>query len=233
MYFLETPFARCGYSVHFPLDDGEDPAMVSFEGPLPGEYQDINRAELFAAMKLMVSVTDFNVKWYSDSKYTLQGIKQLLENPAQEALTERPNVCRDMWVMAAEIVTHFNRFFKIECQYVPAHVDDEEVGSRITQFEFEGNRAADNAAKKGTRMHSDFIEVDDGLRLAEWEDFQNLIDSQVLEREEAHHPLLCDGEEARPADLTKLKVPELKQLCRDRGLKVGGNKPELIARLEG
>ena len=40
-------------------------------------------------------------------------------------------------------------------------------------------------------------------------------------------------EEVRPADLTKLKVPELKQLCRDRGLKVGGNKPELIARLEG
>ena len=60
-----------------------------------------------------------------------------------------------------------------------------------------------------------------------------MIDRQILEREEAHHPLLCDGEEARPADLTKLKVPELKQLCRDRGLKVGGNKPELIARLEG
>ena len=140
---------------------------------------------------------------------------------------------RGHWVMAAEIVTHFNRFFKIECQYVPAHVDDEEVGSRITQFEFEGNRAADNAAKKGTRMHSDFIEVDDGLRLAGWEDFQNLIDRQILEREEAHHPLLCDGEEARPADLTKLKVPELKQLCRDRGLRVGGNKPDLIARLEG
>ena len=72
MYFPETPFARCGYSVHFPLDDGEDPAMVSFEGPLPGEYQDINRAELFAAMKLLVSVTDFNVQWYSDSKYTIQ-----------------------------------------------------------------------------------------------------------------------------------------------------------------
>ena len=41
------------------------------------------------------------------------------------------------------------------------------------------------------------------------------------------------AKEALPADLTKLKVPELKQLCRDRGLKVGGNKPELIARLEG
>ena len=184
-------------------------------------------------MKLMVSVTDFNVQWYSDSKYTLQGIKQLLENPAQEALTERPNVCQDMWAMAAEIVTHFNRFFKIECQYVPAHVDDEEVGSRITQFEFEGNRAADNAAKKGTRMHSDFIEVQDGLRLAGWEEFQNSVDSQILEREEAHNRLLCDREEAPPVDLTKLKVPELKQLCRDRGLRVGGNKPELIARLEG
>ena len=140
---------------------------------------------------------------------------------------------RGHWVMAAEIVTHFNRFFKIECQYVPAHVDVEEVGSRIIRFEFEGNEAADNAAKKGARMHSDFIEVGDGLRLAGWEEFQNLIGSEVLERAEVHHPLLCDGEEARPADLTKLKVPELKQLCRDRGLKVGGNKPELIARLEG
>ena len=188
---------------------------------------------MFAAMTLLVSLTNLNVQWYSDSKYTLQGIKQLLENPAQKALTERPNVCRDMWVMAAEIVTHFNRFFKIECQYVPAHVDAEEVGSRITRFEFEGNEAADNAAKKGARMHSDFIEVQDGLRLAGWEEFMNSIDSQVLEREEAHQRLLCDREEAPPADLTQLKVPELKQLCRDRGLKVGGNKPELIARLEG
>ena len=135
--------------------------------------------------------------------------------------------------MAAEIVTHFNRFFKIECQYVPAHVDDEEVGSRITKFEFEGNKAADIAAKKGTRMHSDFIEVQDGMRLAGWEEFQNSIDSHVLEREEVHHPLLSDREEALPADLTKLKVPELKQLCRDRRLKVGGVKAELIARLEG
>ena len=78
MYFTETPFARCGYAVHFPSDDGEDPVVVSFEGPLPGEYQDINRAELFAAMKLLVSVTDFNVQWHSDSKYTIQGILQLL-----------------------------------------------------------------------------------------------------------------------------------------------------------
>ena len=169
--------------MHFPPDDGEvqfsdDAEVVSFEGPLPGEYQDINRAELFAAMKLMVSVTDFNVKWYSDSKLTLEGIKQLLENPAQEALTELPNVCQDMWAMAAEIVTHFNRFFKMECEYVPAHLDDEEVGSRITRFEFEGNKAADTAAKKGTRMHSDFIEVQDGLRLAGWEEFLNLIDTR-------------------------------------------------------
>merc|ERR1719482_985039 len=36
MYFTETPFARCGYSVHFPLDDGEDPVVVSSKGPLPG-----------------------------------------------------------------------------------------------------------------------------------------------------------------------------------------------------
>ena len=25
MYFPETPFSRCCYSMHFPLDDGEDP----------------------------------------------------------------------------------------------------------------------------------------------------------------------------------------------------------------
>ena len=92
--------------------------------------------------------------------------------------------------MAAEIVTHFNRFFKIECQYVPAHVDAEEVGSRITRFEFEGNEAADNAAKKGARMHSDFIEVRAGL--AVWENFQDSIESQILEREESNHRLLCD-----------------------------------------
>ena len=135
--------------------------------------------------------------------------------------------------MAAEIVTQFKRFFKIECRDVPAHLDAEEVGSRITRFEFEGNEAADNAAKKGARMHSDFIEVQDGMRLAGWEEFQNSIDCQILEREEAHNLLLCDREVAPPVDLTKLKVPELKQLCRDRGLKVGGNKAELIARLEG
>ena len=82
-------------------------------------------------------------------------------------------------------------------------------------------------------MHSDFTEVQDGLRLAGWEEFMNSIDCQILEREEAHNRLLCDREVAPPVDLTKLKVPELKQLCRDRGLKVGGNKPELIARLEG
>ena len=36
---------------------------------------------------------------------------------------------------------------------------------------------------------------------------------------------------AIPADLAKLKVAELKQLCRDRDLKVGGLKAVLIARL--
>ena len=36
---------------------------------------------------------------------------------------------------------------------------------------------------------------------------------------------------ALPADLAKLKVAELKQLCRDRDLKVGGLKAVLIARL--
>ena len=197
MYFPQTPFARCGYSVLFGarLDDGEelfsdDSEPISFEGPLPGEYQDINRAELFAAMKMLVSVTNFNVQWYSDSKYTVQGILQLLENPAQEALTERSNVCQDMWVMAAEIVTHFKRFFTIECRYVPAHLDAEEVGSRITLFEFLGNKAADNAAKEGARMHSDFFEVYDGL--AEWEEFLNSVDNQILEREEARHRSLCD-----------------------------------------
>ena len=55
VFFTQTPFARCGYPVHFLFDDGEklfpdEPVVVSFEGPLSGEYQDINRAELFAAM---------------------------------------------------------------------------------------------------------------------------------------------------------------------------------------
>ena len=95
---------------------------------------------------------------YSDSKYTIQGISQLLENPVQEALTERSNLCKDMWAMAAEIVTSYKRFFKIDCHYVPSHLDAEEVGSRISRFEFKGNDAADNAAKKGARMHSDFME---------------------------------------------------------------------------
>eukprot|EP00966_Prymnesium_polylepis_P119940 2771551-Prymnesium_polylepis.1 len=35
-----------------------------------------------------------------------------------------------------------------------------------------------------------------------------------------------------PRDLTALKVADLKQLCRERGLKVGGVKAELVARLE-
>ena len=153
---------------------------------MPGEYQDIDRAELFAAMKLLVSVTNFNVLWYSDSKYTIKGILQLLENPAQHTLTKRSNRCKDMWAMAAEIVTHFKRFFKI----VPVHLDTEEGGSHITRFEFLGNEAADNAAKKGAQMHSDFIEVRAGL--AVWENFQDSIESQILEREESNYRLLCD-----------------------------------------
>ena len=32
-------------------------------------------------------------------------------------------------------------------------------------------------------------------------------------------------------DLTKLTVPKLKDICRDRGLKVGGTKKELIERI--
>ena len=36
---------------------------------------------------------------------------------------------------------------------------------------------------------------------------------------------------APPQELAKLKVAELKQLCRDRGLKVGGVKAELVERL--
>ena len=40
-------------------------------------------------------------------------------------------------------------------------------------------------------MHSDVIEVRD--RFAVWEDFQDSIVSQVLEREETHHRLLCDS----------------------------------------
>ena len=50
--------------------------------------------------------------------------------------------------MAMESVTHFKRLLKIECRYVPAHLDTEEAGSRITRFEFLENEAADNAAKK-------------------------------------------------------------------------------------
>ena len=120
------------------------------------------------------------------------------------------------------------------CKYFEAqHSRLDSYLSAHSHFEFEGNEAADNAAKKGARMHSDFIEVGDGLRLAGWEEFQNSIDGHVLESDEVHHPLLSDREEALPADLTKLTVPELKQLCRDRRLKVGGVKAELIARLEG
>eukprot|EP00966_Prymnesium_polylepis_P272604 6297922-Prymnesium_polylepis.1 len=38
--------------------------------------------------------------------------------------------------------------------------------------------------------------------------------------------------DALPHDLAALKVADLKQLCRVRGLKVGGVKAEIIARLE-
>ena len=71
-----------------------------------------------------------------------------------------------------------------------AHVDAEEFGARIIQFEFERNESADNAAKKGARMYSDFIEVRDGLE--GWKGFQNSIDSQFLQGEESHHCLLCE-----------------------------------------
>ena len=94
----------------------------------------------------------------------------------------------EMRTMVEEI--HFKRFFNIDCGYVPAHLDAEEVGSRITRFKFLGNESADDAAKKGARMHSDFIDLRNGL--AVWEEFQDSIDSQVLEREEANYRLLCD-----------------------------------------
>ena len=128
-----------------------DTAPASFKGPLPGKYQDISRAELFAVMKLMVSVTNFNVQWYSDSKYAIEGILHLLENPIKDASNQGMKGKRsneDMWAIAAEIVGWFKRFFTIDCKYVPAHIEADEVGSVITSFELLGNEAADKAAKK-------------------------------------------------------------------------------------
>ena len=194
MYFARTPFPRCGYSVHFPLEGNEeqfqaDSITVNFEGSLPGARQDINRAELFAVMMLLVSVTNFNVQWYSDSKSTIQGMLRLLQDPVEVHLAGRSN--EDMWVIAAEIVAHFKRFFEIDCRYVPAHVEAEEVGSRISRFEFLENEAADHAAKKGARTHPDFLQVQSGL--VGWKEFEGRIERQILDREEAHHRLLEDG----------------------------------------
>lgn len=43
-------------------------------------------------------------------------------------------------------------------------------------------------------------------------------------------PMDLDGEE-REKSLLALTVPKLKQLCKDHGLRIGGTKSELIARL--
>ena len=156
---------------------------------MPGALQDVNRAELFAVMMLLVSVTNFNVQWYSDSKYAIQGILRLLQDPIEVPLAGRTN--KDMWAIAAEIVAHFKRFFEIDCRYVPAHVEAEEVGSCISRFEFLGNEAADHAAKKGARMHPDFTQVQRGL--CGWQEFEDSVDREIMDREEARHRPLEDG----------------------------------------
>eukprot|EP00961_Rhodomonas_salina_P287607 3885981-Rhodomonas_salina.1 len=42
-----------------------------------------------------------------------------------------------------------------------------------------------------------------------------------------------EKEEKSPCDFSRMKVTELKEACRDRGLKVSGRKEELVKRLQG
>merc|ERR550537_919736 len=127
---------------------------------------------------LMVTVTNFNVQWYSDSEYVITGISNLLRDPTKDAFTGSTH--EDMWATAAEIVAQFKRFFTIDCRYVPAHFEGDEVGPLITPFEFHGNKAAEEAAKEGARMRPDFLRVKDGMAM--WEIFAKSVGKEVLER---------------------------------------------------
>jgi hypothetical protein len=53
-----------------------------------------------------------------------------------------------------------------------------------------------------------------------------------LERNKGSSPPTTQSSPERSGDLSALTVPELKDLLRSKGLKVGGNKVELISRLQ-
>jgi ribonuclease HI len=193
MFFKKTPFPRCGYSVHFPRADGEELSSGegmpdSFEGPLPGKYQNIDRAELFAVMMMMLSVTNYNVRWYSDSQYCIKGFLALLENPVHESIGARSN--GDLWTIAVEIVAQFKRFFTLDCRFVASH-SDKESSEPGKQFEAFANAAADEKAKSGAKMHPDFFKVEDGLK--DWQVFQDSMSRQAEEREDAMNQRAAQG----------------------------------------
>ena len=102
--------------------------QLCLSGPLQGLQQDVQRAELTAAMAVLrwlVSAHDNAVIW-TDSSYTAQGLVQLLDNPD----TFDPDSNEDLWMEAAQILQAVDTA-RLRVQHVNSHLNAEDTEDEV------------------------------------------------------------------------------------------------------
>ena len=123
-------------------------------------------------------------------------------------------------------------------------------GSKMSSGDDEDDKSSDSSSDDSSDIATRLAEIElqykkEGARDDEEEDGDDESDEEMKEVEEVKGGGEKKAEveesrkqdeddaqdEARAAQLNRLKVADLKQVCRDQGLKVGGKKSELIQRI--
>ena len=110
-------------------------------GTLPGSHQSIQRAELWAGVRVVSSYS--RVYLFSDSRYFVTRAKKLIARKAQGLPFVCPTVNSDLWT---KFWTALNGCDEVEVNWMPAHVDLRRL-TGIPRFVALGNQWADEAAR--------------------------------------------------------------------------------------
>ena len=152
--------AGWGLAVYIEVD-GKRTLVYTAYGPLPGEEQTNNRAEVLALLAFIAIFKDIPTTmcvFNTDSKYVISALHKLVRGEYPETNTDLFNPLSITGRADHLLVNHvFSHLLEI----------DEEAG-HITYRQRIGNKMADELAEKGAALHE--VSADYVARLEEWDD---------------------------------------------------------------
>ena len=154
-------FRRCGWAVCQVAHVGDGPGTVTacVFGALPGTIQEVPKAELYAFYKaLQIAIPP--IHYHTDCKFVSDGFAG---GPAATTMGhhEFADLWRLVWAKVADIgLKDAEGCPLIRVSWIKGHTSEKAVAQgKIKEWQRDGNKRADKAAKAGARLHQPFPTV--------------------------------------------------------------------------